>query len=144
MGVVTNVKLVGNISVESIVEYLENTLGLTINANITNRKNYMEGYEDVIFLNEEGVVSEIEGFLNFNYKGDKRNLFYSHKDIVWFNKEEMTTNIINNVQELNGETTWLSLGYDENAVELLTKVASHFNGYIDENDCDDKYYHKCV
>ena len=51
-------------------------------------------------------------------------------------------NLGNNTRELNGDNTDLILGASGYAVEILTKIAKEFGGYIDEDDCDDKWFYK--
>ena len=43
---------------------------------------------------------------------------------------------------VEAETTYLSLGFWGNSVEIMKEIIAHFGGgWIDENDCDDKTYY---
>ena len=57
-------------------------------------------------------------------------------------KHVFEENIKNGTPEFNGETTTLSLGYNENAIAIMKKIAEHFGGYIDEYDCDIEWFYK--
>ena len=143
MGVDTKVKIVGNVSVESVIEALKTELGIEATDHTeTKIYHYESGEGDVIFLGEEDEEKCLSGFISFEYKGDKRNLHYLHSDIVWVDKYSLEQAIKHNAIELAGETTTLSLSSYGGAVEIMTALAKHFDGYIDENDCDDIYYHK--
>lgn len=43
---------------------------------------------------------------------------------------------------MNGLYTYLSLGFDSDAVEIMTKIAKEFGGYLDEQDTDGIPYKK--
>lgn len=143
MGVDTKVRIVGNVSAESVVEALKTELGIEATSDIETTTRYYDNDDDeVVFLGEKGEEQLTMGNISFEYKGDKRNLFYWHSDMVWVDKPTVERAIKNNAIELIGETTTLSLSLYGDAVEIMTALAKHFDGYIDENDCDDIYYHK--
>ena len=53
----------------------------------------------------------------------------------------LTYYIENGLEDLvYSDTTYLSLGYDDEAVEIMNMIVQHFGGWIDENDCDDNLY----
>ncbi len=68
------------------------------------------------------------GYIYFTYNRELRRLFYVYENVT-----ETAT---------EPETTYLSLGYNENSVEIIKALVEYFGGgWIDENTCDDKDYH---
>ena len=43
---------------------------------------------------------------------------------------------------VKAETTYISLSCWGNSIEIIKKIASHFGGWMDENDCDDEEYYE--
>ena len=141
MSVDTRVLIAGKVSVEAVVEALKTELGVVPTDN-TRRETSYHIEDDIIYLSKTGEEKRVVGFISFEYKGERRNLFYYHTNIVFVSKENLELAIKLNNLNLAGEVTNLRLGYDDNAVEILTALAKRFNGYIDENDCDAHGYHK--
>ena len=42
------------------------------------------------------------------------------------------------------ETTYISLGHDEDAIEIIKAITSYFGGWMDVHDCDDTDYIEVV
>lgn len=82
------------------------------------------------------------GFITVLFRGEYRQLFYSYDSRFILDPEEIERNIDNGYPEFNRDFTTLSLGMDQNAIDLLTEVARYFNGYIQEDDCASMFYHK--
>lgn len=73
-------------------------------------------------------------FIRLTYKMNGRSLFWMNRKVIYTvhkksgNTEDITSN------------TYLSLFSNENAIDLLTKIAKHYGGYLNENDCDENQY----
>ena len=76
------------------------------------------------------ITEKIEAFLSLQ------------KDTFWFSPQDIASNIKNGTPELNGLYTYLSLGFDSDAVEITRKIAKKFGGYLDEQDTDNIPYKK--
>ena len=72
-----------------------------------------------------------QGFMEFNYNGENRRLFYC----VTMDEEENTIYD----KQLHGN---LTLGYWGNSEVILQIILSYFGGYIDVNDCDGIGYYR--
>ena len=94
----------------------------------------------IIYCKNENLLEY--GFITILYRGEYRQLFYHYDSRFILDPENIERNIDNGYPEFNRDFTTLSLGMDQNAIDLLTEVARYFDGYIDEDDCDNQYYHK--
>lgn len=82
------------------------------------------------------------GFITVLFRGEYRQLFYHYDSRFILDPEEIERNIDNGYPEFNRDFTTLSLGMDQNAIDLLTEVVRYFDGYIQEDDCASMFYHK--
>lgn len=82
------------------------------------------------------------GFITILYRGEYRQLFYHYDSRFILDPEEIGRNIESGYPEFNRDFTILSLGMDQNAIDLLTDVARYFDGYIREDDCAAEFYHR--
>ena len=146
MGVDTKVEIPGKIESNKIFDFIKKNFD-------KNATNYVESKvqsDELLkeFRETKGYVvlgDELyfeSGFSSFDYKGERRNLFYFYANYYHFENYTFKNNLHNNTRELNGDNTSLSLGATGYAVEILTKIAKEFGGYIDEDDCDDKWFYK--
>lgn len=142
MGISTNVKVVGKLPVDKLVSFIKEQISQNITISIEEEEQFFDARSDIVFLGIDGVEKRVVGWIHFVYNGKNRSLFYLYKDTFWFDKSEILSNIKNNTPELNGEATYLSLGFDEDAVEIMTKIAKEFDGYLDEQDTDNIPYKK--
>lgn len=142
MGINTNVKIIGKLPIIDLVPFIKKEISKDITISIEKEEHFFDTRSDIVFLGIDGVEKRVVGWIHFVYNGKNRSLFYLYKDTFWFDKSEILSNIKNNTPELNGETTYLSLGFDEDAVEIMTKIAKEFNGYLDEEDTDEIPYKK--
>ena len=145
MGVDTKSKFIGKLNVTELFEFIKNEIDANAVNDVEVKSRFMESEyrNDIIFLGEtDGVETTTSGFIRLEYNGESRSLHYFHEDTVWMNKGVFKENIKHGTPEFNGETTTLSLGYNENAVYIMKKIVEHFGGYIDEYDCDDEWFYK--
>ena len=73
-------------------------------------------------------------FIRLTYKMNGRALFWMSRKLnsTVYDKSGDVKHVICN--------TYLSLFSNENAIDLLTKIAKHYGGYLNENDCDENQY----
>ena len=145
MGVDTIVKIPGKIESNKIFDFIKKNF----DENATNDvKIKVQSQELVNSLTESNSIilgTELifeSGFIHFQYKEEKRSLFFFYGNYYMPAPYAIKKNLDNNTRELNGDNTELTLGASGYAVEILTKIAKEFGGYIDENDCDDKWFYK--
>lgn len=82
------------------------------------------------------------GFINITLNGVNRNIFYHYSSRFVLNPDAIELNLDYGLPEFNQPFTTLSLGMDSDAITLLRELAYRLDGYIDEDDCDNQYYHK--
>ena len=142
MATSTNVKVIGKLPVDKLVSFIKEKISQNITISIEEEEQFFDTKSDIVFLSIAGIEKRDVGWIHFTYNGKNRSLFYLYKDTFWFDKLDILSNIKNNTPELNGEYTYLSLGFDSDAVEIMTKIAKEFGGYLDEQDTDNVPYKK--
>lgn len=143
MTVDTKAKLIGKVSHEEIEAFLEKFTGSEVTNTVTREeRNLIDYRNEIVFLGdkENCVIKQDLGFIHFTYKEEKRSMWYFYADGLWVDADKTRACIENRTPELIGETTELSLGFNDTAIEIMTALVEHFGGYIDENDCDDVWY----
>lgn len=139
-------KIKGFVSHEEILEFIRN--------------NYDSNANDHVSFHDEGPLSDITwehqinehsadnenkyswyGYISFKHNNDRRSLFYSYCNVnslenLAFYKEHNLENMV------RAETTFISLSYWKDSVEIIKAILEHFGGgWIDENDCDNQEYY---
>lgn len=145
MSVDTNAKFLGKLDADALFSFIKENIDPNAEGVIeTEERTIGSKYHDeIIFLGEKkGVENRTYGFINFTYNGENRSLSYLHRDTVWLDKYILKQNIKRGTQELNGEVTLLSLGFNATAVEVMKKIAEFFGGYIQENDYSSEWFYK--
>lgn len=94
----------------------------------------------IIYCKNENLLEY--GFITILFRGEYRQIFYHYDSRFILDPETIEQNIVNGYPEFNRDFTTLSLGMDQNAIDLLTEVARYFDGYIREDDCASMFYHK--
>lgn len=137
MGCYTLLRLKGNITVEQIVDYIDEHYKFISNnvkekngGSLNKYNRVKEKYDD---SNEWKITN---GFIRFNDGDENKAIFYDYQNINFYENLEYYSkyNLENMVKS---ETTFLSLGYYDNSVEIMKGIAQEFGGWLDENDCDD-------
>lgn len=139
MGCATILRLKGHITVEQIVDYIDEHYKLISDG--THEENYgsvnqllsdiKEKYDD---SNEWKTTS---GFITFNDGNENRAMFYEYQNISFY--ENLNYYRKYNLENMvKSELTFLRLDHHGNSVEIMKGIAQEFGGWLDENDCDDK------
>lgn len=145
MGVDTIVKIPGKIESNKIFDFIKEHFDKNAVSDVQARVQSQELLDSLKESNYVILGTEVifeSGFIHFQYKEEKRSLFYFYENGFRFDVYTFKNNLDANARELNGDNTSLSLGATGYAVEILTKIAKEFGGYIDENDSDDKWFYK--
>lgn len=145
MGVDTIVKIPGKIESNKIFDFIKEHFDKNAVSDVQARVQSQELLDSLKESNYVILGTEVifeSGFIHFQYKEEKRSLFYFYENGFGFDVYTFKNNLDANARELNGDNTSLSLGATGYAVEILTKIAKEFGGYIDENDSDDKWFYK--
>lgn len=145
MSVDTKAKFVGKLDAEALLVFIKENIDPNAESTIKTEERTvaLKFHNEIIFLGKKnGVENMTIGFIHFAYNDEIRSLFYLHRDIIWVDKNSFEQNIKNGTPELNNEVTELSLGYNTTAVEVMKKIAEFFGGYIQEDDCSDKWFYK--
>lgn len=142
MGIDTNVKIVGKLDVDQLVTFIKEEISESITISIEEEEQFFDTRSDIVFLGIDGIEKRDVGWIHISYNGKNRSIFYLYKDTFWFSPQDIASNIKNGTPELNGLYTYLSLGFDSDAVEIMTNIAKKFGGYLDEQDTDNIPYKK--
>lgn len=145
MGVDTIVKIPGKIESNKIFDFIKEHFDENAINDIETKVQTQEFLDSLVESNYIILGTELiyeSGFIHFRYKEEQRNLFFFYANYYAHAPYAIKKNLSNNTRELNGDNTELILGASGYAVEILTQIAKEFGGYIDENDCDDKWFYK--
>jgi len=97
------------------------------------RINYEKPWDSCELYNVADPIYYSEsGFINFTYKGVQRSLFFINCNYSYGE---------NNFYD-GFDHTYCSLGYFGDSIEIMTKLAELFGGWIDNNDCDDEDFYR--
>lgn len=129
MGIDTNVKIVGKLDIDQLVTFIKEQISESITISIEEEEQFFDTRSDIVFLGIDGIEKRDVGWIHISYNGKNRSIFYLYKDTFWFSPQDIASNIKNGTPELNGLYTYLSLGFDSDAVEIMTKIAKKFGGY---------------
>ena len=111
--------LKGNVSHIEIIEFLKKKFNIeNITHSVTKDPAFTKFYSKPIY----------DGFIQIEIKDEYRRMFY----ISGKPKDDSYTEVD------DGEYTYISLGYNELAEEIIGAIVSEFGGYYDRNDCDDE------
>lgn len=145
MSVDTKAKFLGKLDADALLGFIKENIDPNAESTIETEERgiYSKFHDGIIFLGEkDGVEKLTSGFIHFASNGEIRSLHYFHSDAIWIDKNNFGRNIKQGTPELNNEVTQLSLGYNVTAVEIMKKIAEFFGGYVQENDCSDKWFYK--
>lgn len=134
----TKAKFLGKLDADALLGFIKENIDPNAESTIETEERTIDSkyHDEVIFLGEkEGVENRTSGFIDFTYNGEKRSLYYRHRDVIWLDKYTFEQNIKQGTQELNGEVTLLTLEFDATAVEVMKKIAEFFEGYVKEKGC---------
>ena len=119
MSIDTNGLLKGNVSHIEIIEFLKKKFNIeNITHSVTKDPTFTKFYSKPIY----------HGFIQIEIKNEHRSMFY----ISGKPKDDSYTEVD------DGEYTYISLGHNELAEEIIESIVTEFGGYIDYNDCDDE------
>jgi hypothetical protein len=145
MSVDTKVRLKGYVEIEAILEFVRNKFDA--NADIF-MKSITEYDDDVVKeFYEKGIIADsyaekpyiMSGYVVFNYNNSKRMMFVSY-DSLNFSENLKFYKSVGLEDMVNAETTFLNLGYNDDAVKIMTEIVKAYGGWIDYNDSDDEEY----
>lgn len=156
MAIDTKVAIPGRVSVEKLIEGLNYISHFPVAENkVIKQEIELKEYNTrpktktikgvpcpIIYCNNENFLEY--GFITVLYRGEYRQIFYYYDSRFVLNPEEVERNIDKGYPEFNRDFTTLSLGMDRNAIDLFTELARYFGAYIDEDDCDEYFYHKVL
>lgn len=146
----TKVAIPGRITVDEVINALE-SLGVfviktevEVKENTSRPKTTKVGDVACPIVYRDNANFKEYGYIDIFVNGVDRSIFYHYNSQFVLDPEEFERNLDRGLVEFNQSMTTLSLGMNPDAVSLLTQLARYFDGYIDEDDCDDYYYHKVL
>lgn len=146
MSVDTKVKLKGFVSHNDIFRIIKERYDPNATCNVKREK--IQNIKDIKRLhfefNEHSDSNtewyDINGYIDFKYCGEVRSLYYQYMNLNFFENLEYYSRY--GLEDMvRSECTLLDLGCWGSSVSILTEIASHFGGWIDENDSDGIPYH---
>ena len=145
MGKDTVVRLKGHITQNQIIEFLS-SVGYTAFDKTTK---YIEGLKELLHCSYSDYddscnAVRIGGFIKL-YKDDEINfIYYSYWNVNTFDSipyyQLDYPDRLDLILMAAMETTFISMNYSKENVQLMKSICEHFGGWIDENDCDNKTY----
>ena len=147
MGVDTNGKIKGFVKHEEILDFVKQKWDRYAIDRVEKRINNVPISECkwTYKFNEHSEDNEnwysFYGYICFNYNNEQKGLFYVYSNLNHFENLEFYSK--HNLRDMvETETTFISLRYCGNSVEIMKEIIKHFGGgWIDENDCDDELYY---
>lgn len=141
MGVDTKGKLKGKVEFEQILQFVIDNFDK--NATLFSKINKCGLKTEYSFIKEsydENIYYQVKvGHIDFKYKNRNTSIFLYYSNIN--NYENLEYHKRNGNEDMvKSETTFISLGCDDIAQEIIFKIVSHFGGWYDENDCDEFDY----
>lgn len=142
MGLDVHGKLIGNVRHEEVFNFIRQKID-------ANAVDYVKSEEHDMIKVSWGHIKYGEcdkwvttsGFISFTTKdGNSRSLFYCYDNINSLENLKYYSDL-GLADMVKAETTFISLGYNGEAVEIIKQIVAHFGGWIDENDCDDTPYY---
>lgn len=149
MSVDTNVRLIGKVDAESIAEWIKANVDKDvklINSTVTRiteaeYDKYVSTGDIKEHYSEDKTLWSITKWIDFTYNGRKRLIFYYYSPLNWYENLDYYKPL--GLEEMvKSETTNLSLGYDDDAKNIMGEIVKVFGGWIDYNDCDDEEFIK--
>ena len=146
MGVDTHGLIRGKIDSEKIIDYIRKNIDKNVRADITTKSYGSISENDFLkeFYDDSGEYLTTSGFISFkSKKGNNRNLFYVYNNANSFENLDYYKKRYDYLEEMvKSETTYLNLGCDDEAIEIITDIVIHFGGgWVEENDCDGREYY---
>lgn len=142
MGQDTRGRLIGRVKPEDVLNYVRDHYDQNAGINIIScdygkvaDKNYIkEVYDD------SGLWKCTNGFIDFEYAGDKYSMFYCYENINAYENLDYYEPLGLECM-VKQETTKLVLPYWKNSVKIMKNIVGCFGGWVDDNDCDDVPYY---
>lgn len=115
-------KIKGEVKFEKILEYIRENFDKKSSGKLTVTTMY----------SNDGSSYESYGIVGYIFKGESRTLYYSYDNAGYLPDSE---------EEEEKEVTNLTMKYDKDNVESITRILMHFGGgWLDEDDSDDEDY----
>ena len=145
MSIDTHGKIKGKISHDDILDYIRKNIDKDAKGSIsTNSYGKISEFDYGVkeIYTDDDIHALVSGFIDFTSRnGNKRNLFYMYQNINTY--ENLETYKRYGLEDMvKAETTYLSLGCNDEAVQIISELVAAFGGgWIDENDCDGYEYY---
>lgn len=149
MSVDTKVRLIGKIEAEAVAEWIKTNVDKDVKltdgtvTRITEAEydKYVSTGDIKEHYSEDKTLWGIAKWIDFTYNGKKRTIFYYYSPLNWHENIEYYKSL--GLEDMvKSETTSLSLGYDDDAKNIMERIVKAFGGWIDYNDCDDEEFVK--
>ena len=151
MGVDTTGYIKGYVSADEIVNFIRQKYDTNVVNNVTCKKYGALTGLDFKFVMQPNHENDKEwaitsGFIDFEYNGNMRGLFYGYQNInpyenlEWYKENYPEPKYSYIPDMIKSERVSLSLGKDDDAIKIINDILSYFGGWIDVDDCDDIPY----
>ena len=142
MGKHTVVRLKGHITQHQIIEFLS-SVGYTAFDKTTK---YIEGLKESLYCphsdyDDSCNTIHVNGFIKLS----ESYIYYSYWNVNTFDLipyyQLDYPDRLDLILMAAMETTYISMNYNKENVEIMKSICKHFGGWIDENDCDNETYY---
>lgn len=142
MGINTKGRLIGNVNHNEVLNFIRQKIDTEAESYVNFCSHgIISNYDWVKKVYDESNVWKIwDGFIQFSYNGHNRSLHYNYSNVNSYEHLEYYQKF-NLSDMVKSETTYISLRCDDDAIEIIKMIVSHFGGWIDENDCDNEEYY---
>lgn len=146
MGVETSARLKGHVLPEEILNFIRQKIDKNATMDIhTDTYKEISKYEFVKrhYGDSKNCIVH-SGFIYFTSKaGNKRMLSYYYSNINSYPNLKYYSRV--GLEDMvKSESTDLSLGHNDESVDIMMDILKEFGGWIDKNDCDDDPYEPIV
>lgn len=145
MSIDTNGRIKGYVSSAEVLNYIRNKYDKNAKSLVSTEDrgpfSTLEFPVEIYNPNDTHMIVEV-GFIEFEAYGNSRSLFYLHLNYNSLENLKYYSDLGLEAM-VRAHTTHIGLGCYGNSDEIITNIVSHFGGgWVDENDCDDKPFHR--
>lgn len=144
MSVDTKARLRGNVSPDDIISFVKEKFGWRVRTGLTT-SNY-EIPDSGVYENytNSPTWDTLSGFIDLivDDTGEKnRSIFYCKSNLNFHeNYDYYSENNPELIEMVCAETTYISLGHNEQAIEIIGAIVDEFGGWFCENDHSGEFY----
>lgn len=140
MGVVSCAYLIGKVSMEDVLAFIQEEYDKDAKISLKDVRAYsLDGIDAKVIYDNSDAWTMTTGFINFSHNGDSRRLSYCYSNVNTHENMSYYASL-GLAGMVAAEKTHISMGCDDAGKAVVLAIVSHFGGWYDANDCDDVPY----